>query len=251
MGVKIPKEKHKPKRRMSQYVWLIYGPPKVGKTTFANQWNDALFLATEPGTAAMEAAEIQISSWTDFTNTVKGLRDQKHRWKTVVVDTVDNLYEFLQDDVCNANGWVDLGDPGFGKGHKLARRKLSAAIANLRALDMALVFVSHERQEKEIDDNGKRAGTTFITSALPGSARKVLHGSVDFIFRAEVVEGGARQLRTTPFLSDELHIECGQRGELGRPLPETMELSFAALAAEFKRAFSSPDAGEDKEGESK
>lgn len=242
MGIKIPTERHEPKRTMGSYIWMVYGPPKIGKTTFCNQWTEALFLATEPGTAAMHAAEVKVNSWQDFVGAVKELKDQKgkHRWKTLVVDTVDNLYEYLQDDVCTTNGWADLGDAGFGKGYKLARRKLTNSIAALRGLGMAVVFVSHERREVEVDDNGKKTGETLITSALPGSARKVLHGSVDFILRAEMDGDGARSLRTAPHKDGNIHIECGSRGELGKPLPETIDLTFDALQKAFRASFGEP-----------
>ena len=242
MGINIPTERHEPRRTMGSYIWMVYGAPKIGKTTFCNQWTEALFLATEPGTAAMHAAELKITSWQDFVLAVKKLKEEKgkHRWKTLVIDTVDNLYEFLQDAVCTENGWQDLGDAGFGKGYKLARRKLTNASAALRGLGMAVVFVSHERREADVDDNGKRSGETLVTSALPGSARKVLHGAVDFILRAEMDEEGVRRIRTSPFKDGALHIECGSRGELGKPLPETIDLTFDALQQAFRASFGEP-----------
>ena len=238
-AVEIPTERHKPHRTKSSYLWMIYGPPKIGKTTWANGWPMALFLATEPGTAAMEAADMQIANWTDFRNVVMELKKskEKHRWETLVIDTVDNLYEFLVDDVCRANGWDDLGDAGYGKGYKLARRKLTNAIAAVRGLGMSVIFISHERREIEVDEQGKRSGEVLVTSALPGSARKVLHGVVDFIFRAEMDEEGNRTLRTAPHRDGKVQIECGSRGELGRPLPQLLELNYEALEVAFEKAF--------------
>ena len=238
MGI-VPTEKHKPLTNMRDYVWLFFGEPKVGKTTLANQFPGALFLATEPGTAAMEAAEMSINSWSDFRNAVKALLTEDHEWKTLVVDTVDNLYEFLVDDVCSENGWVDLSDVGYGKGYKLARRKLTNAIATLRRMNMTIVFISHERKDIEVDDNGKKTGSATITSALPGSARKVLHGAVDFILRIELGEGesGGRHIRTLPYKNSDQHVECGARGTLANPMPELLELNYKALEAAFDASF--------------
>jgi hypothetical protein len=187
----------------------------------------------------MEAADIQVSNWTDFRNVVGELKKKKgqHRWKTLVIDTIDNLYEFLIDDVCTENGWQDLGDGGFGKGYKLARRKLTNAITTVRTLGMAVIFVSHERREVEVDDQGKRSGEILLTSALPGSARKVVHGAVDFIFRVEMDDKGNRLLRTAPYKDGNFQIECGSRGELGKPMPETMDLSFDTLRKAFTASF--------------
>jgi hypothetical protein len=187
----------------------------------------------------MEAADIQVNNWTDFRNVVGELKKNKgkHRWKTLVIDTIDNLYEFLMDDVCNDNGWEDLGDGGFGKGYKLARRKLNGAITTVRTLGMAVIFVSHEKRELEVDDQGKRTGEVLVTSALPGSARKVVHGAVDFIFRAEMGQDGVRRIRTAPHRDGKVKIECGSRGEIGRPMPETIEMTFDALRKAFTASF--------------
>jgi len=240
--IEIPTERHQPHRTLSSYLWMIYGPPKIGKTTWANGWPMALFLATEPGTAAMEAADMQITNWTDFRNVIKQLKANqgKHQWETLVIDTVDNLYEFLVDEVCRSNGWDDLGDGGYGKGYKLARRKLTNVISHIRGLGMSVIFVSHERREIEVDDQGKRSGEVLVTSALPGSARKVLHGAVDFIFRAEMDEDGNRLLRTAPHRDGKVQVECGSRGELGKPMPDLLELKYEALEAAFKKAFGPP-----------
>ena len=241
MGI-LPTAPHKPRTAMSHYVWLVYGPPKIGKTTFANDWPNAFFIATEPGTAAMEAMEVDVSTWTDFEGVLFALEKERPKYKTVVVDTVDNLWELLVDHVCAENGWQDLGDGGFGKGYKLARRKLTAAIARLRKLPFAIVFISHERRDmvEGRDEKNRKVESEFITSQLPGSARKVLHGSVDFILRAEMDADGERLLRTQPHRDEKVEIECGSRGIPSRPLADMIELSFGALQTAFIEAFPQP-----------
>ena len=238
MGI-LPTAPHKPRTTMSAYTWLVYGPPKVGKTTFANTWPGAFFIGTEPGTAAMSAMEIEVASWTDFEGVLMALETEKPAYRTVVVDTVDNLWEFLVDAVCIDNGWQDLGDAGYGKGYKMARRKFTTAIARLRKLPQAVVFISHERRDlvEGRNEKGKKIESEFITSQLPGSARKVLHGAVDFIMRAEMDTEGNRRLRTQPHRDDKTEIECGSRGIPSRPLADLLPLTFEALHGAFKTAF--------------
>ena len=48
---------------------------------------------------------------------------------------------------------------------------------------------------------------------------------------------GNRLLRTTPHRDGKVQIECGSRGELGRPLPQLLELNYEALEAAFEKAF--------------
>lgn len=40
---------HKVSRDLSGYITLLYGPAKIGKTTFGSQMPGALLLATEKG----------------------------------------------------------------------------------------------------------------------------------------------------------------------------------------------------------
>ena len=245
----LPTAPHKPRTSMSSYVWLVYGPPKIGKTTFANDWPKAFFIATEPGTAAMEAMEVDVSTWTDFEGVLFALEKERPKYRTVIIDTVDNLWELLVDHVCTENGWQDLGDGGYGKGYKLARRKLTAAIARLRKLPYAIVFISHERRDavEGRDEKNRKIESEFITSQLPGSARKVLHGSVDFILRAEMDADGTRLLRTQPHRDAKVEIECGSRGIPSRPLANMIPLSFDGLRDAFYEAFPQPVTSEKTE----
>jgi hypothetical protein len=235
----LPKGKHKPKTSLRDYLFMIYGPPKTGKTTFANGWDNALFLATEPGTAAMEAADITIPSWEVFTEVVYKLQKDARAdaFDTIVIDTVDLLWEFLSADVCARKGWDDLNDPGFGYGYRVARNELHAMMGVLRTLNKAIILISHERKVSDFDEKGRRFGVTTVTSDLPNSARKVLHGYADFILRAEVLEDGSRVLRTRPFESPDLQIECGCRGDINRPMPEFIPLDFKTFKKEFVKAF--------------
>jgi|7_EtaG_2_1085326.scaffolds.fasta_scaffold00554_23 hypothetical protein len=247
MGI-IPTDPHEPKTSMSDYLWLVYGQPKIGKSTFCNQWPGALFAATEPGTSAMRAADVPINSWTDFENFMHALGKEKSaaKYKTIVVDTIDNLWSFLCNHICKTQGWEHISEGGYAKGYNIAEMKLTNAIAELRSFGKAVVFVSHERKTRELDNDGNTTGSVFITSNLPNSARKVIHGNVDFIFRAEhhPDDSTKRVVRTSPRREDKEIVECGSRGSEYRngkptkaPLPELIDMSFPSLHQAFKQSF--------------
>jgi len=53
----LPKEKRKRKLGFpEQATWLVYGPPKVGKTTSAATWPEPLIIECEPGVRARRTA---------------------------------------------------------------------------------------------------------------------------------------------------------------------------------------------------
>jgi RecA-family ATPase len=62
----LPTTKTPPKRSLSDVSILLYGPSKIGKSTFASQAPDAIFLATEPGLNALEVYQHPITSWPEF-----------------------------------------------------------------------------------------------------------------------------------------------------------------------------------------
>lgn len=55
----LPTEKKQPKQKLEDYSILLYGQPKIGKSTFCSQMDMPLFLATEPGLEAL-------SVWGEF-----------------------------------------------------------------------------------------------------------------------------------------------------------------------------------------
>ena len=248
MGI-LPTAPHKPKSRMSDYVWLVYGPPGIGKTYFAHGWPKPLFLATEPGTAALEAADVAVNSWSDFTNVLDALVKEKHGYMTLVVDTVDTLYNHCSSHVCEANGWLDPQDGQYGAGWRAQGREWTAAISKLRSLSMTILFVSHERRDPIRELRGKKeidTGRYYVTSALPNSARATLHGAVDFILRMSLEADGQRWLRTQPAETEREKVEATARGSLDRMLPATVLATFQELGRAFGAAFKpAPEPGKE------
>jgi len=50
----LPTKKTPPKQDLAGLTVLVYGPSKIGKSTWCSQADGALFLATEPGLNALE-----------------------------------------------------------------------------------------------------------------------------------------------------------------------------------------------------
>ena len=73
---------------------LLYGAPKVGKTSFAVQAPRALVCAFEKGTNALSNVKAQpISKWVDFKKILSQLRQPRAKeiYDTVVIDTVSGI----------------------------------------------------------------------------------------------------------------------------------------------------------------
>lgn len=209
---------------------VVYGAPKIGKTTLAANWDPdhVLILATEPGTSGLEAFVKPIGSWEEFRATGGALAQTEHQFKTVVVDTVDVLYKYCTDFVMGQLGIQHPSDAAYGKGWAAVRDEFQLRIAKLGATGMGVWFISHA-QFRDIE---LRIGK--LTKAVPtmsGQGWEFISGWCDFILYATAMqneEGETRVLRTQAAEN----YEAGGRLHLPDPLP----LNADALRAAIKQA---------------
>ncbi len=233
----LPKTKSKPKHTLSDLTALVYGPSKIGKSTWCSKADDALFLATEPGLNALEVFQTPITCWDDLLQACAEIAEGKHEFKTIVVDTVDNAYKMCSDYVCKKFKIEHESDLGYGKSYALINNEFQRVINKLAFLPYGLILISHS-QERDIETRtGKH---TRIVPTLPEKARKLVTGLVDLILFCDLDmktgEDGKpvwqRVMRTKP----SPNYDAGDR--TGR-LPEVIPLDFSS----FVKAFNNTAAG--------
>jgi len=237
----LPTAPRTPRTRFSDFDWLIYGAPGVGKTTLGSKFPSPYFLATEDGTKAIESWRSDVESWADFLALTEALRTEPHDFRSVIVDTVDLLYPMCLQSVCDDLGVAHPSDAEWGKGWQTLRNRWTSGINRLRTSKradgspMCIVFVSHESTSPIRIKRGRQlieTGRYHVSSALSGKSREILHSSVDFILRAEM-DGDVRQLRTQPGEHEQYDIECKGRGRAGAMLPQLVPMDFSALLRAF------------------
>lgn len=253
-GSVLPTAKRKPKTKMSEYSHAIYAPPGFGKTTWANDWPNALFAACEPGTAALEAAEVPVRSWEDFIAVLDAIEREEHGWSTLVIDTVDMLHHFCRASVCRDLGIGHPSEAAYAKGWALLSDRWTGAINRASRLQargqraVCSVFIAHEKRTaltENVDGRVVDTGRTLVTTNLAPSARGILHSALDFVYHGEFasedgpggIKKGDRIIRTQPISLPHAEIFAKGRGSLGQKLPEVLPLDFMALARAFNATF--------------
>ena len=226
----LPTQKTPIKVDIRSFVFLVYGAPKIGKTTLCSNIPDALFLCTEQGHNNVEVFQARVASWEDAVQVLAELETSKHSYKAVVVDTVDNLYKFCLDYVCKKLKITHPSDLEYGKGFGLVNNEFQRVLTKLSLLPYGLFLLSHAEEKEQTTRTGKYMKTQ---PALPGAARKLVLGMVDVIAYCdqleEVVDGRTvkrRIIRTKP---DQFY-EAGDR--TGR-LPEIINLNYKELTSPF------------------
>ena len=233
--MKFPEEKTKQKRELWQYSWLIYGPPKIGKSTFVSQFNDPLFIATEDRLRHINAYKIpetgSIKSWDEFLQICNEINKRveagSFKWKTVVIDTVDNLFSYCSDFVCKREGISDPSDMEWGKGFRAVKNEFFRVISKLNGYDFVLVFISHSA-DKEIKT--RNLNITKTMPSLEKVGRSVVMPMVDIIGHVELdIEDSSKKLIR---LQGDETIEAGSAADV--EFPTHLPLDYKALENHFK-----------------
>lgn len=234
MPVALPSERSKPAADLSQQTILVYGPPKIGKSTFAGRFPETLFFECEPGLNQLEVFKVPTYTWEDFLAACKLVAGGGHRFKTIVIDTVDNAFKYCSDHVCGKHGIEYEGDMSHGKGWALVKNEWHRVLTRLAALPYGLILISHA-QDKVIQT---RTGEhTKTQPSLPDRARGVVLGLVDMILYCDSLarKDAAGNLLVERIIRTKPHptYEAGDR--TGR-LPEQLPLDFDAFFAAFSTA---------------
>ena len=97
---------------------VVYGPEGIGKSTFASQFPEPLFIDTEGSTTHMDVARLpKPSSWTMLLEEVRYVINTPSLCKTLVIDTADWAETLCISEICARNHWSGIEDPGYGKGY--------------------------------------------------------------------------------------------------------------------------------------
>ena len=105
---------------------ILYGPEGIGKSTFAAQFPDAVFIDTEGGTKRLNVARLPApSSWAMLLDEVDEVRKGNVPCKTLVIDTADWAEKLCVAAVCDRAKVKGIEDFGYGKGYTYVKEEYS------------------------------------------------------------------------------------------------------------------------------
>lgn len=233
--MKLPTKKKAINSNVLSYTVLLYGPTKIGKTTFVSNAPAPLFLCTEPGTEALSVYELKINTWSDFLQACKLLKEAAKKgevhYDCVCIDTIDNLFTSCVAHVCNTLNIRHPSDADYGKGWDSCKTEFKRELLALARLPYGLWLISHAKTEKVKDEDGKNEYDRS-TPTLPNSARKIVLGLSDMVLFCDFDGFGSEQrrvIRTKPTST----YDAGDR--TGR-LPPVIELNYDKFMGAFSKA---------------
>ena len=127
---------------------VVYGVDGIGKTSFAAGADGAIFLPTEKGTEELDVARFPLAENTnDVYDAIQVLMEGEHKFKTLVVDTVDWLEHLMREEVANLNGVDSVDEIPYGKGKPLVVERMMRFLRALDALysikGMNIILLAH------------------------------------------------------------------------------------------------------------
>lgn len=113
----------------------LYGPPGIGKTTFAAGAPEPIFILTEDGLGDLEVSHFPVcTSFEEVLECLATLGKEEHEFKTVVIDSLDALELMVWAATCKRLGVPSIETPGYGKGYIEAQNEWRTLFAYITAL---------------------------------------------------------------------------------------------------------------------
>lgn len=141
----------KGKRARAQKV-VVYGPEGIGKSTFAAQFPEPLFIDTEGSTDNMDVSRLdKPTSYTMLKNQIAWIKANPTVCKTLVIDTIDWTESLIVDDICALHQKKGIEDFGYGNGYVYVKEELGRflnSLSELVDLGINIVLTAHAQMRK-------------------------------------------------------------------------------------------------------
>lgn len=146
-GSKVP-------NNAKSYSTLVYGAPKMGKTSFVHDLygEDVIYIATERRHAHIPNVHVvYIDSYPEYLKIMKLLKDDrlKEKYSAVCIDTLGRLEDFIREYVLGKLNIDDLGDLPYGAAYGEYNKELERALRLVEHSGYVPVFIAHSKTNVE------------------------------------------------------------------------------------------------------
>ena len=197
----------------------LMGNNKMGKTTIATKFPKHFLLAFEKGYNAIPGAMAQpINSWGEFRKVLRQLKEPqaKQMFETIVVDTADIAYDYVEKYICdNAKrpdggyGVDSIGDIPFGKGYTMVAKEFDECLRSIVQMGYGLVLISHAVDKTFKDEQGEEFNQ--IVPTLGNKPRNIVSRMCDIIGYSRGVELESGEIETRLFIRGTHRFVAGSR----------------------------------------
>lgn len=138
---------------------VLYGVEGIGKSTFASQFSNPLFIDTEDSTLHMDVKRLaKPTSWTMLLQQIDFVK-QNRPCQTLVIDTMDWAEEICKRHLMAANNWKAIDSEGYGRKFVALAKEMGNllnALSEVIDAGIHVVVTAHAmlRKKEEPDEMG-------------------------------------------------------------------------------------------------
>jgi len=193
--MELPTTKVKASRKSPKNM-IIYGAPKIGKTTVLSQLDDCLIIDLENGSDMLDALKIKANSLKELADVGRAIITAEKPYKYIAIDTISKLEEWCEAEGKQIYMKTPMGknfetkNPGMsilslpnGAGYLYLRMAYKKWIDRLNLLADHIILVGHLK-DKMLEKKGKEVAVKDLD--LTGKIKQITCANADavgFIFR--------------------------------------------------------------------
>jgi len=188
--MELPKSKIAASRKSPKNM-VIYGPPKIGKTTMLSKLDNCLIIDLEKGSDMVSALKLQVNNLQELTEVGKAISKEGKPYKYVAIDTISKLEEWCEAEGKQIYMRTPMGknfeqkNPGAsvlslpnGAGYLYLRIAYKKWIDRLNTLADHIILVGHLK-DKMLEKKGKEVAVKDLD--LTGKIKQITCANADAI----------------------------------------------------------------------
>jgi hypothetical protein len=193
MGIVLPKTKLPPETQDPQNL-ILFGQPKVGKSTVIAQLDNCLLLDFEKGSKYIDALKVPINSLQDLSETCKAIREAGCPYKFIAIDTITSVEDFAKPlalklfKASPQGSKSDIDDvlkAPMGAGHAFLREAIEKIISMVQSVCENVILIGHVK-DTMVGVDGEDGNVKDLD--LVGKLKRILSAKSDaigFVYRDE------------------------------------------------------------------
>ena len=195
--MELPTTKVKASRKSPKNM-IIYGPPKIGKTSVLAELDNCLIIDLEDGSDMIDALKIKVHSLKELADVGREIIKQGKPYKYIAIDTISKLEEWCESEAKQIYMKTPMGknfetkNPGMsilalpnGAGYLYLRMAYKEWIDKLNKLADHIILVGHLK-DKMLEKKGKEVAVKDLD--LTGKIKQITCANSDavgYIYREE------------------------------------------------------------------
>ena len=164
---------------------LLYGAPKVGKTSILSKLDNCLIIDTEQGANMVEGYIETVNNREELIKLLEQAQ-KGHDYKYAAIDTIDRIADWAEKSVCESESVSNIADLAYGKGFGMVREKVLNTVSIIKEIFPHVIIIGHRKWAKAVVES--KAIVEPESLNLTGKLKNMLMADCDaigYVYRDE------------------------------------------------------------------